>query len=79
MVCFCLGPDMKFPQSFIKYVAKKLNFPKLFCLGKTSMELDATKSIFKDFFLLIITVSFFFLFIFRGPQISPSWASQTPW
>lgn len=50
MVCFWLGRDMKFSQSFIKYVAKKLNFPKLFCLGKTFMELDAVKSIFKDLF-----------------------------
>lgn len=77
MFCFSLGPDMKCSESFINSFEKKLNLLKLFCLGKTFMDLDVEESTFKDFFPLVIMI-FFHSFIFRGAPDQPVLGATDP-
>lgn len=76
MFYFWLGPDMKCSESFIKSFEKKLNLLKLFRLGKTFMDLDVEKSVFKDFFSLN-NHDFSHSFIFHGAPNQPVlWATD---
>lgn len=78
MFCFWLGPDMKCSESFIKSFEKKLNLLKLFRLGKTFMDLDVEKSVFKDFFFPLIIMIFPTRLSSMVPQTSPFCGPLTP-